>query len=937
MQNLVLILLGMSLDVTLVICAVCLLRFAFRRLPKSYSCALWLLVLFRLLCPITISSSFGLMPDIRNLVQEEIALQGESGQDDGGRFGTNVTKTDKMTETARQIEAAGQQKDQTGTNGEEKYPGGIGTGALQPAASDGSAVSISMRVSAWEKKAARGLGVFWREWGNRICLIWAVGAAMFAAAYLIQYVRLSRQVKRWQAIRAGEILGAAKGVRAGQEVQNGRAERIMENADVQEPFVYGVLRPVICLPADMEDKERAFILHHERMHIRHLDPAFRFLWQIAMILHWFNPFVWAAVTLMQKDMEMFCDESVMKECGSSMRKEYAMTLLRFSVKRSGLPFPIAFGESNTESRIRHILKVKKPAFMASVLAVLAIVISAAVFLTSRGKEEGRSALPKMQEQSAVSEEQGQAAMPETQEQPVMSETEEYKNDGEETEDRAEKMLDLAQRFADAFINRDGDEMVKLLADPSKMDPYKLEEGGYAIGWSSPWPWGGYECRFNYAYDRNEVVIYYYAMTSDPRIWPWRQVLWLTQKDGEYFVENGEIDTEAITSVAAFKKRFQYESSEEYGLSYGTGYRFRDTPMDFLGQAQKENDYVWVQAMWEQSDRNYIQEMYGTPEAAAATQLYLEGGQAEEVESPWEKEVCLRWKFADGETDVIRLGQLYTDRTEKEARLWVVKDILEEQEYQEYCMTLAHERLVSYYLDNPEKLQEEALKGVDGLMEAVGRKSGAVQLAETNDGKEVLYGLVSEGDMMGVFLSEGGKLTYFDWYYASSRIILPVMTKADYDGDGQEELAVTLCAYGGTGVSVAQLFMLEKTADGLWEEREYLDTEYLGELEAGIEISFEKEENKVYFRDIEKDEFLGEDDLSVFLGGDSDYEYEDAIFGDIVSFLTEGDEIYVEMSPGIKLKGLAVKAYTGSALRAQVIYDGEKFSLGDYRFVSAEEN
>lgn len=943
MEKLVLTILGMSFEAVIVVCAVLLLRFLFRRLPKSYSCALWILVLVRLLCPVALNSSLSLMPGSSILRESD---EGQSGGYGGYALGT-------MAAEQRNQNAGTLNMTDTVNHGTEQNPSTEAGGAAA-GLSDGERVQAAalkmpkQRLEAFMDRTVRAAAAFWRSCGIWVSLVWLAGAVWLSVAYLVQYVNWREKVRGCAKIPLAESTGRKQGSRFMWKTFL-KPVCIVESDCIQEPFVCGLFSPAIYLPAGMEEKERSYILYHEQMHIRHRDPFVRLLWQAALVVHWFNPLVWLAVSLVQKDMEMFCDESVMKQCGNGARKEYAMTLLHFSVKKSGLPFPVAFGESNTESRIRHILRAKKPALAVSALAVIAIILAAVFLLTDPKTPEDRgNAAAQVEEteekhessmESDAAEEAADTAQAELGTEAASGADEE----GAEPESRDEKILAFAQRWAKAASSRNGNSLVEMLADPSKMDDYKLENGNYTYGWSSPWLWME-NYRISYAYDRDEVIIYYYADTSDPRIWPWREVLTLTQKDGEYLVEGWELDTGAVSSAAEFAERFRYESPAEYGGDSGYGYRFLNTPLDMFYPAYAEgawtdmfNDEPAMEETWAywliyHENEQYMIDAWQTPEAGAATHLYLDGGHSVEVESPWEDKICLRWEFADGLTDVICMCHPYSymeDGTIRQSDFWVVENILEESVY---VQELEKARLYRFYEENPERLEEVTLEGWRGLREAVDSApegGTVVRIAETPDGAFALYGMVTDADMAGVLLSFDGKCQYFDWYYTSPQTVMPNIVNADYDGDGQEEIAVILHAYTGTGVSMEQLFMLEQQSDGSWTAVE--NTQYPEQIEAEVACIYREDDKLLEIRDQKADRLIGKMDLTVLM--DETRVYDGTYFGDIVSFVPEDDEIYVQLMPGIRMKDWAILSYTDEeVLRARVVYDGQSFSLEDYELI-----
>jgi beta-lactamase regulating signal transducer with metallopeptidase domain len=121
---------------------------------------------------------------------------------------------------------------------------------------------------------------------------------------------------------------------------------IAEHLDT--PFVMGFMRPKIYLPASLSEGEKRCILLHERMHIRRFDHVIKIVSFFVLCLHWFNPLVWIAFLISGKDMEMSCDEAVIKELGGDVKKEYSSSLLALATGRRIIGgSPLAFGEGDT--------------------------------------------------------------------------------------------------------------------------------------------------------------------------------------------------------------------------------------------------------------------------------------------------------------------------------------------------------------------------------------------------------------------------------------------------------------------------------------------------------------------------------------------------------------------------------------------------------------
>ena len=139
---------------------------------------------------------------------------------------------------------------------------------------------------------------------------------------------------------------------------------------IQIPFVIGVFRPRIYLPSNLTEAQAQHIRLHEEMHIRRGDPLWKFIAYLALALHWFNPLVWLGFHLFVRDMEAACDERVLSNMDENTRADYAETLLCVSTGRRFPSLTPAFGEDNPKTRIRSILRYKKPVTVITVIAVL---------------------------------------------------------------------------------------------------------------------------------------------------------------------------------------------------------------------------------------------------------------------------------------------------------------------------------------------------------------------------------------------------------------------------------------------------------------------------------------------------------------------------------------------------------------------------------------
>ncbi|MGI5879180.1 MAG: M56 family metallopeptidase [Syntrophomonadaceae bacterium] len=190
-------------------------------------------------------------------------------------------------------------------------------------------------------------------------IIWILGIVALLAYALISYFRLKRRLSTATLVN----------------------DNIYETDGIKTPFVLGLIQPGIYIPTNLSGSELGYIIKHEETHIRRYDYIIKPVAFLALVIHWFNPLIWISYFLMVKDMEMSCDESVMKQFSGDIRASYSNSLLSLSIKQSGLLSPLAFGESNVKSRIKNVLNYRKPAFWTVVIiAVAAIVISAGLMV-----------------------------------------------------------------------------------------------------------------------------------------------------------------------------------------------------------------------------------------------------------------------------------------------------------------------------------------------------------------------------------------------------------------------------------------------------------------------------------------------------------------------------------------------------------------------------
>ena len=201
--------------------------------------------------------------------------------------------------------------------------------------------------------------------GNNIMtiltIVWTIGILLLVAYTVISYWRLRRKVDT--AVRY--------------------KDNIFQSENVKSPFVLGIIKPRIYLPFNMNGQDLEHVVAHEQAHIHRKDHWWKPFGFLLLTIHWFNPLVWLAYVLLCRDIELACDEKVIKELGNEQRADYTQALVACSVNRRMIAAcPLAFGEVGVKDRVKSVMNYKKPAFWGVFLAVIVCVFVAVCFLTN---------------------------------------------------------------------------------------------------------------------------------------------------------------------------------------------------------------------------------------------------------------------------------------------------------------------------------------------------------------------------------------------------------------------------------------------------------------------------------------------------------------------------------------------------------------------------
>ncbi len=330
-------LLSMSLTGSLVILAVLLLRLPLRRAPRKWVCLLWLPVLFRLLCPVTLESRTSVVPARLESGALEAAWEARSGGE--------AVSPPTWTGEYEPAPSLGEGPQNSSSAPEAPVAPSISSA---PAAGEASGAAAAPAGSAGAKTPGK-------SWLPVLSWVWLAGVGVFLLWGLGQVLRLRLRLR--EAVRLEGNVYEAEGI--------------------DSPFVLGILRPRIYLPWGLREEARRSVLLHERAHLGRLDPVWKLLGWLTLGLHWYNPLCWLAFRLAVGDLELACDEAVLASLGEGEKKNYSRLLLELSAGRPLFTAtPLGCGEGNVKNRIRGVLRWTRPRRWVPgvVLALLTVVV-----------------------------------------------------------------------------------------------------------------------------------------------------------------------------------------------------------------------------------------------------------------------------------------------------------------------------------------------------------------------------------------------------------------------------------------------------------------------------------------------------------------------------------------------------------------------------------
>ena len=346
MTDLFIQLLNMSITAGWLILAVIVVRFISKRMPKTWHCFLWYLVMLRLLMPVSIESEWSLIPNSKVITEDLLYSQNPVGEI------VNFNITDQM------MSSNGPMSDEEKQAKYEAYLEKIyAEDELLQSQTTMDEIEFVNFITPDPGASVNPLQVI--VYGASY--IWLFGMAVMLGYTCISYIRVSKRMKEAVLLK----------------------ENIYQSEYVESPFVLGVIKPRIYVSFSLTGESLDCVIAHECTHIKRLDHIMRLLAFLLLTIYWFQPLVWVFYLLLCRDMELACDEMVLKQIGMDKKKLYSQTLLECSVSPKKISVcPLAFGEMGVKQRIKNILNFRKPAAWLVVGTVLLCMVLIICFMTN---------------------------------------------------------------------------------------------------------------------------------------------------------------------------------------------------------------------------------------------------------------------------------------------------------------------------------------------------------------------------------------------------------------------------------------------------------------------------------------------------------------------------------------------------------------------------
>ena len=380
LKNIFVYLLHNSIAVCVVILTVFAVRLFLRRAPKKYSYILWAIVGIYLLCPIRLSSPISIYSLINNvsdtfLEHHSLPLNAKNFADKIEKSFTDMSEVKDSIETGKTTAVKNNTEEKEYATNSEDTVNKNGFADKNKTYNEKDQKTKDSNKSKFNNDSSTNKNIKTKQNQNNTAgtenisqsltvtttaYIWFCGCIVLLARNLFLIWRTKQIVL--MAIR--------------------RKDNIYESDHISTPFVLGIIRPKIYIPFNLSEQEREYILKHEQYHIRRKDQMIKICAYILCVIYWFQPLIWFAYFVMVRDMEMSCDEYVLKNSKSDIRAAYSTSLLKLATKtgdfNAGLP---AFGESDIRKRVKNIMKFNAKKKWVSVVAAIAVVIVGVSCLT----------------------------------------------------------------------------------------------------------------------------------------------------------------------------------------------------------------------------------------------------------------------------------------------------------------------------------------------------------------------------------------------------------------------------------------------------------------------------------------------------------------------------------------------------------------------------
>ena len=374
--------LKMSLTAGVCIVVVSMLHLVFHRIPRKYLYALWIVVAFRLVCPVSVSTPVGLVPmgNAGQIGQTSVTDELALGENEETVVEDVQWSTDDVQKAVDSQGAGNVQGESEGTTAQNAM---TDTTAMQDSSTDIHDNTTETAQSTATNTSSTDTTVNDRSMLPLISRIWLTGMLLFLIYLLYSYLKTRRRISH-------AVL--AENTTSDRLIHTGwRLAPVYECDELPSPFAMGIFHPVIYIPFGLEVSRREMILLHEQYHIRRWDHLVKLFASVLLAVYWFHPLVWLSWVILCRDMEMSCDEKVLELLGSEQRKAYSLTLLQFASGESTGYVPLGFGEPNVKSRIKHVLRFKKAAVGTSVVGVVILITAILLLGSNRQQNIGDSA------------------------------------------------------------------------------------------------------------------------------------------------------------------------------------------------------------------------------------------------------------------------------------------------------------------------------------------------------------------------------------------------------------------------------------------------------------------------------------------------------------------------------------------------------------------